>query len=432
MRPRTTLERRVEALAASVRDLTPAQREWGLSNIIPHYCIYRTRSHKATCVDCGHTWTEKNPRRCPCCGRRLTLKPDNRQRRFTERRYYSIVQRKAEFTLIRIFYIFVSRKVNDPNVVTSFTEVLQHWISEDGKDTIRALRIAMFPYYRVCPYSLDSDLSLKRDRDWYGYRNAYYHICPDGYYPRMRYSDTLRRNGFKGDFRGICPEDALQLLLTDNRFETLWKLGMQDVLEYYVDKGSDRIVRYWRQVLQINKTGYAVRDVGIWLDYLDLLEYFHKDIGNPCYLFPEDLDKEHDRLVKKKMDIEERLEMERRKQEEKDKIAVLESKSPYFGITFGNGHLSVIVLKTLEDYKREGDLQHHCVYTNGYYGKKDTLILSARMDDAPQKPVETVEISLDTGKILQCFGPCNGFTEHHDEIRELVSKNSYRFKRVRR
>lgn len=153
--------------------------------------------------------------------------------------------------------------------------------------------------------------------------------------------------------------------------------------------------------------------------------------GNPHYLFPADLDAEHDRLVRKKMDIEERQEMERRKREEKDKLAILESKSPYFGITFGNGHLSVIVLKTLEEYKREGDLQHHCVYTNGYYGKKDSLILSARMDDAPEKPVETVEIALDTGKILQCFGPCNGYTEHHDEIRNLVSMNIYRFKRAR-
>lgn len=97
------------------------------------------------------------------------------------------------------------------------------------------------------------------------------------------------------------------------------------------------------------------------------------------------------------------------------------------GITFGNSRLFVIVLKTLEDYKREGDMQHHCVYTNGYYGKPNTLILSARMKDAPDKPVETVEISLKTGKILQCFGACNQYTDYHDEIRKLVSKNSYKF-----
>ena len=47
MRPGTKLERRVDTLAASVKDLTPARREWGLSHIIPHYCIYRTRTRKA-------------------------------------------------------------------------------------------------------------------------------------------------------------------------------------------------------------------------------------------------------------------------------------------------------------------------------------------------------------------------------------------------
>ena len=92
--------------------------------------------------------------------------------------------------------------------------------------------------------------------------------------------------------------------------------------------------------------------------------YFHKDISSPKYLFPEDLDAEHDRLVEKKREILE---------------------------------------------------------------KEDTLVLSARMKDAPDKPVETVEISLKTGKILQCFGACNRFTEHHEEIKKLVNKHSYKF-----
>ena len=122
--------------------------------------------------------------------------------------------------------------------------------------------------------------------------------------------------------------------------------------------------------------------------------------------------------------------MERRKEREKEKLAVLAGKSPYFGITFGNARFIVVVLKTLEEYKREGDLQHHCVYTNSYYGRKDSLILSARARDAPDKPVETVEISLKTGKILQCFGARNRFTEYHDEIQNLVNKHSYKFIRT--
>ena len=360
------------------------------------------------------------PNRCPNCGNRLKLEVDSRRRRFVEMAYYGLVQQVKEFSVIRIFYICDNRKLGAPSEIT-FTEMLQHWIGEDGKDTVRARSIAMFPYYRTCPFSLNSALSLKRESS----RRCYHHFSPDGFYARWKCFDKIRRNGFRGDFHGFNPEDVFCNLLLDNRFETLWKLGLFDMAEYYLYNGKKRVVKYWRQVLQLRTK--SVRDYGIWFDYLDLLEYFHKDVRNPGYVFPQDLDAEHDRLVRKKRDIEARLELERRKLQEKEKLAVLEGKSRYFGITFGNDTFIVVVLKSLEEYQREGYLQHHCVYTNGYYGKKDSLVLSARKRDAPDKPVETVEISLKTGKILQCFGACNQFTEYHDEIKNLVNKNSYKY-----
>lgn len=60
-------------------------------------------------------------------------------------------------------------------------------------------------------------------------------------------------------------------------------------------------------------------------------------------------------------------------------------------------------------------------------GRDYSLILSARMRDKPDKPVETIEISLVDGRILQCFGPCNTFTEYHQEILDLVNANSRLF-----
>ncbi|MBR6084702.1 MAG: hypothetical protein IKP61_03695, partial [Spirochaetales bacterium] len=171
MRPGNALERRVETLAASVKGLTSAQWEWGLSHIIPHRCIYWAKSHKCTCVDCGYTWKEKTPKRCPHCGAKLTLLKDSRKRRFIEHRYYGIIQKVQEFSVIRLFYFYDNRKLGE-GATTAFYEVLQHWISENGTDTIRARNIAMFPQYKACPFSLYTDLSLKRDRLRYGYRNA--------------------------------------------------------------------------------------------------------------------------------------------------------------------------------------------------------------------------------------------------------------------
>lgn len=424
MRPRTELERRVEKLASSLSGITDAQKRWALEHVFPHYGIHRTKSNTCTCVDCGHRWKGKQSR-CPHCGAMLIYKEDSRQRVFKERKYYGIIRKCREFTVIRIFYIEDERRIGCKRK-THFTEVLQHWISEDGKDTIRALCVGMFPYYRICPYSLTSELSIKRDYDRYGYRNAYYHVIPDAFYPRMSYSPLLRRNGFKNDFHEYCPEDVLSGLLKDNKLETLWKLGRFGIAGRYINYDKERINKYWKAVLRC-PSSLSYEDTIILLDYMDLLEYFHKSPNN--YVYPTRLSiiEEHDRLLRKKEAIEERLRIEQIRKNQREKLAILESKSKYFGITFRNERMVVIVLASLEDYRQEGKLQHHCVYTNAYYGKKDSLVLSARMRDHPDKPVETVEISLKDGKILQCFGPCNSHTEHHQEILDLVNANSRLF-----
>ena len=423
MRPRTALEKRVETLSKMVKDLTSAQTAWGLSHIVPHHAIYWTRSRKALCVDCGHRWTSDKPSYCPHCGAKLTVKENSRQKVFSERFYYGVIQKVREFTVVRMFYVQDTLRLIPRVRDSCFHEILQHWIDDSGHDTIRAKSIAMFPYYRNCPYSLNSDMSLKRDRLCYGYRNNYYHIEPDGYYPRMSYSPLLKRNGFKNIFHGLFPEDVLSGLLSDNHMETLWKTKRYNLANLYTGGEKQRILKYWKALIRCP----PLNDSTILLDYMDLLDYFHK---NPNTYYYPDITKirdEHDRLLRKKEAIEERQRLEEIRKNELDKLAILESKSKYFDITFGNDRMVVLVLKSLEDYKAEGDFQHHCVFTNAYYGKKDSLVLSARMRDHPDKPVETIEISLVNGLVLQCFGKCNSFTEYHQEILDLVKTNSRLF-----
>ena len=427
MKPRNELERRVDKLASSLPDISSAQAKWVLENVIPHYVIHWTASGTSVCMDCGHRWKGRSAT-CPHCGAKLTFKNDSRKRKFLTRMYYGIVMKCREFTVIRIFFV-QDTKWKGRNRETSFTEVLQHWVSESGTDTIRALRVAIYPYYRFCPFSLYSDLTIKRDYEKFGYRNAYYHIYPDAVYPRMSYSPLLKRNGFRKQFNDFYPEDVLTNLLADNNFETLWKLGRFDLAERYLGKDAVRILEYWKPLLRT--PAMSSDDLTILLDYMDLLKEFGKDPARYNYPDMETVTREHDRLAKKHQEILGRQLLEEKKQKEKEKLAVLASKSRYFGITFGNERMQVIVLSTLEEYQQEGKLQHHCVYSNSYYGKKDSLVLSARMNDAPGKPVETIEISLDDGKILQCFGPCNSHTEYHQEILNLVNDNTKLFMRAK-
>ena len=103
----------------------------------------------------------------------------------------------------------------------------------------------------------------------------------------------------------------------------------------------------------------------------------------------------------------------------------IKNKSKYFDITFRNSNIIVVVLSSIDAYKKEGDTLHHCVFTNTYYDRKNSLILSARLIDTPDTPIETIELSLTDGHILQCYGSHNQETQYHNEIISLVNQHSH-------
>ena len=63
---------------------------------------------------------------------------------------------------------------------------------------------------------------------------------------------------------------------------------------------------------------------------------------------------------------------------------------------------------------------HHCVFSNGYYKKDDSLILSATING---KRIETIEVSISQLQIIQCRGACNKETKYHNRIINLVNRN---------
>ncbi|WP_281235515.1 MULTISPECIES: PcfJ domain-containing protein [Flavobacterium] len=97
----------------------------------------------------------------------------------------------------------------------------------------------------------------------------------------------------------------------------------------------------------------------------------------------------------------------------------------FFGLSFQKGELSISVIEEVKDFMREGDDLVHCAFTNEYYERKDSLILSAKVED---KSVETIEISLSRMKILQCRGMKNKLSEHHKQILQLLSENLYQIR----
>ena len=86
-----------------------------------------------------------------------------------------------------------------------------------------------------------------------------------------------------------------------------------------------------------------------------------------------------------------------------------ELKSKFFGICFTDGIIQVHVLESVQEHLEEGVSMHHCVFSNAYYLKEDSLILSATIDG---KRIETIEVSLRTLEVVQSRGVCNKNTEY--------------------
>ena len=103
-----------------------------------------------------------------------------------------------------------------------------------------------------------------------------------------------------------------------------------------------------------NRNRYIIRDASMWNDYISLLSYFHKDLHNAKYVCPKNLKAEHDRLLRKKNEIEARQRRERdrikgypkRKRQLKEDIASFYNRMErFFGMEIkGDG----IVIRPLE------------------------------------------------------------------------------------
>ena len=60
------------------------------------------------------------------------------------------------------------------------------------------------------------------------------------------------------------------------------------------------------------------------------------------------------------------------------------------------------------------------MFDNAYYLKENSLILSATIEG---RRIETIEVNLNTLKVVQSRGVCNQNTEYHDQIVNLVNAN---------
>lgn len=423
MKPKSRIQKEVAKLSATLNPITETQKRWAFSQCFEHIA-YRGSNGSIVCSECAHEWKAEQRQsdkcRCPKCGAKLTV-CHTLKRKSTQKIHFAVVTTRDRFQVIRLVHVeWRSRKGEKAEYIVN--EALQRWIDPEGNEVNIARKKCFMPRY-CDAWNFDSEMEIRSKNASYDYVPVY------ATYPKCRVLPMVKRNGFNG-FHDTDPYDLLKGLMFDNKVETLVKTRQYGLLSYYLYRS-----RYRRDSWQLIKIclrhGYKVKNAVTWADHIDTLERLGLDIHNPLYLCPQDLEAEHNRLVellkrreeKARIERQRKAEIERIEREKKNEEArktYAQRMSQYLDLVFSDGLIEISVLQSAEDFYNEGETLNHCVYSNAYYAKDNSLIMSAHIGD---KHVETIEIDLCRFVILQAHGNHNQDSKYHNRILSLVNQN---------
>ncbi len=419
MRPRNLREKHIVELNGRLRPLTTSQMNWALNSTINHYG-YRLKSGMCTCMKCGHEWLESRNGTCLCpeCGTQIEIK-DTKERVIREKSYFNVITTMEGYQVVRMFLMMVEMR-KGMKAKPAYLEIGSYWIDGKGNTTVVGLQ-RTFGYY-IDSFAFGSPLEIRRDNE------TFQRISDEWVYPRIKVTDTIKRNGFKNSCHHIHPVTLFQELLTNPKAETLMKSNEIEVLRYLCLRPTNKadIVTYWNTIKVANRNGYKVNNSQMWIDYIKMLERCGKDILSPKYICPANLQEEHDRYMRKVHILEDKKKRAEDiiKAQERE-ASFKEQKEKFFGIRINDGEIEVKVLESVEEYRQEAESQHICLFSAAYDQRENSLIFSARING---RIIETIEVDLKTLKVVQSRGVCNQNTEYHDRIVNLIHANAHLIK----
>ena len=154
----------------------------------------------------------------------------------------------------------------------------------------------------------------------------------------------------------------------------------------------------------IEKLGISHR---LYLDYLNACNYLGLDMSQEKNSMPHDFMHWHDvrideyHTAKALKDAEEKKSLY-------DKFSKVAEK--YSKLCNENGAYMVVIAKSPEELIKEGEKLNHCVGRMNYdqkFIREESLIFFVRAKENPTEPFVTVEYSLKSKKVLQCYAKGN-------------------------
>lgn len=417
MKPRTKLQVRVADLSSQLPDIDNMMIDWAKDDCLSHIG-YATKS-RVICMECGQRFSPELVKRkraiCPHCGASLKIE-QSRKRTDKQTMFIAKAEICEEFQVIRSFELIAYYR-EEKKSHYYIREILQHWIKDDGSREVVARGMSMGGS------GWCGELEIRKKIVGSYYYNFDNDIYCERYHPASVFRPQYTRMGIDYKLCSISFLTAINLIPHNPKAETLLKAKRYELLDYW-DGHRHKIDIYWPSIKICLRNKYRIKEVSIWFDYLELLNRYHKDLHNAHYVCPKNLKKAHDLYVerKKRDDEKERKARDIQCLLKLKKVAenYIKEKSKFFDLKLSDGKIVVVPLKSLEEFQEEGTLMHHCVFTNEYYKRKDSLILSARIG---KKHIETIEVNLKTFSIVQSQGVCNQDTEYHNRIIGLVKKN---------
>ena len=433
MKPRTKIQKRIVSLSNqlygnSPRGVEPLRdvKDW-VENKLVDYPSCVTKSGIVTCLNCMDKFKlEKGYRKkkaiCPCCGKEIKL-TERRLQQVDDEFYFTILDTIEEFQVVQNYLCIASFNSRRGNRIT-YLEVDRTFIDKD----LNFYTITRSRLMNGC-ISFSSDMEI---------RNRLFFPITSGVYPRPRVLPFFKKRGLKASLfnynskNKCCVISLIDDLSRNSMVETLIKSGyvrlyMETQRSLYTMNrpfDSYAVQRCWPSIKIAIRNQYHAHDWNMWYDHLRLLLGEGKDIYNAYYVCPGSLAKEHQKYINRANKRREKAEKERTIQQMlKDQEAekeFIESKKKFFDITIKDSNVRIVPLKNLEDFKKESDALKHCVFGSKYYKKKDSLILSARING---KRTETIEYNLQTKEVVQCRGLQNGNSKYHEKILKTLNKN---------
>ena len=177
----------------------------------------------------------------------------------------------------------------------------------------------------------------------------------------------------------------------------------------------------------------------VYYDYIRACQYLGLDLTDNKILYPKDFKRWHDIRIEE-MDVirreeerkanllrakEERLRKKRIEKEKRELAAnflkAAKKYLPLAGFT-KDEHYAIFIAQSPAELVKEGNALSHCVGRSGYdrkMAREETLIFFVRKMEELDKPFVTLEYSLKTKQILQCYSYNN--TKPEEKVLEFVN-----------